>query len=169
MSERDTRLVHMNVLKEPHRIVDDLVEIVEGHIPVDAIDRFVARDRFVIGRDGELPISYLGDDFTQHFLGVVEEGVAPTTLRLCKLLKGSVDGPIFAALGGRDNARVALAHLFQFLKIADRKRWYFSYVEDASGELWAIDMYWRDNGWDVEAYSVTYPRGWRGGGRIIAG
>jgi len=28
--------------------------------------------------------------------------------------------------------------------------------------------YWRDHGWDMEAYSVTYPRGWRAGGHIVS-
>lgn len=149
-------------------IIADLLEVVGDQVKIAARERFIARDSFAPGGNGELPISLLGDDFTENFLGLVEEGVKPADLRQYKLVKSTVDGPIFVALGGESKAKVALAHVFDFLKTADRARWFFFYVTDVNGILWAIDTYWRDDGWDIEAYSVTYPRGWRGGGRVVS-
>ncbi|MBO9714598.1 hypothetical protein [Sphingomonas sp.] len=156
-----------DVLEAPREVVDDLLGV-GAPVAVPGTERFVVRETFVVNRDGELPISYIGEDFASHFLDLVEEAVPATVLRPCTLLKGSVDGPIFAALGGEGSARVALAQAHAFLKQADRTRWFFFYVADVRGALWAMDTYWRDGGWDLEVYSITYPRGWRGGGRVVA-
>ncbi|MDG2534179.1 hypothetical protein P6144_11005 [Sphingomonas sp. HITSZ_GF] len=147
---------------------DALMQVVGAPVPVPAAERFVAREHFVVGHDGALPISLLGDDFLTHFLPLVEEDVAASTLYQRVLVKSTIDAPIFLALGGEDAASVPLAHLFAFLKTADRGKWYFLYVRDVASQLWAIDTYWRDGGWDMEAYSVTYPRGWRGGGHVVS-
>jgi hypothetical protein len=149
-------------------LIADLLEPVGEPVAMCADMRFIARDRFLLDRGGELPISYIGDDFTAHFLDLIEEGVEAAALQQYRLTKGAVDALIFAALGGQDRARIALAHLHHFLKTADRAHWFFFYVTDASGMLWAVDAYWRDHGWDLEAYSVTYPRGWRSGGRVVS-
>lgn len=146
----------------------NLLELDGQPVRVPASERFVARDKFRIDRDGELPISLIGEDFIAHFLDLVETDVAATTLKQCVLVEGTIDAPIFHALGGEENAKVPLAHVFAFLKVADRSKWYFFYVADSAGQLWAVDTYWRDGGWDIEAYSVTYPRGWRGGGRVVS-
>ncbi|MEE4452183.1 hypothetical protein [Novosphingobium resinovorum] len=153
---------------DPAARVADLLDVVGDPLEAPAVERFVARDRFVAEAAGELPIRYVGEDFTAHFLGVVEEAVPAARLSQYELVKSSIDGPIFAALGGEGEARIALAHLYAFLKTADRTRWFFFYVADAAGKLWAVDAYWREHGWDLEAYSVTYPRGWRGGGRVVS-
>jgi hypothetical protein len=161
MSERDTGV-------EAAMVAGGLLEIVGEPVYLPAAGRFVARDKFVAYRAGELPIRYLGDDFTAHFLDVIERQVPAETLYQYRLVRSSVDGPIFAALGGEHGARIALAQIYEFLKTADRGQWFFFYVADAAGELWAVDTYWREQGWDLEAYSVTYPRGWRGGGRVVS-
>jgi hypothetical protein len=145
-----------------------LLQPVGESVEISAIARFVARDKFVIDRAGELPITYVGEAFTENFLGLVEEGLKTSQLRQRRLLESSVDGPIFSALGGETEAKIPLAHVFEFLKTADRSRWFFFYVADVSGNLWAIDTYWRARGWDLEAYSVTYPRGWRAGGHVVS-
>ncbi|MDH7637702.1 hypothetical protein [Sphingomonas oryzagri] len=153
----------------PPMIVAGILEVVADAIEVAGVTHFVTRQKFVVDREGELPISYVGDDFASHFLPLTETDVAGATLLQYRLMKGTVDEPIFAALGGEKQARIPLAHLFAFLKTADRSRWFFAYVADATGRLWAIDTYWRDRGWDLEAYSVTYPRGWRAGGCVVSG
>lgn len=149
-------------------IVADLLERSTASIPVSAADRFIAREKFAVGEEKELAVSYVGDDFIGHFLDLVEENVPAATLHQYRLLESSIDAPIFAALGGQESAMISLSHVFEFLKSADRSRWYFFYVSDVAGDLWALDAYWRDNGWDIETYSVTYPRGWRGGGRVVS-
>lgn len=152
----------------PVTVVADLLAVIGEPLAAPAIEHFVARDKFVPGTAGDLAIRYVGEDFTTHFLDVVEETVPAASLRQYELVKSSIDGPIFTALGGEGEARIALAHLYEFLKGADRAKWFFFYVADAAGSLWAVDAYWREHGWDLEAYSVTYPRGWRGGGRVVS-
>ncbi len=66
------------------------------------------------------------------------------TVRQRKLLRRSVDTPILAALGDKDvakivRARMALAHVFSFLKTADRSKWFIFYVADAKGNVWAVN------------------------------
>lgn len=152
-----------------HEAIADLLELVGDPIEVAAVARFVAGEAFVPDRSGAVPVSYVGDDFNAFFFGLVEEDVPAAQLNQWRLVKGSIDAPIFAALGGPERASVALAHVHQFLRVADRSKWFFFYVADLTGSLWAVDVYWRDDGWDIEAYSVTYPRGWRGGGHIVSG
>lgn len=147
--------------------MSELMQVVGGPVAVPAVARFAAAEHFLVG-GSDLPISLLGEDFLAHFLPLVEADVAASTLYQRVLVKSTIDAPIFVALGGEDAASVPLAHLFAFLKTADRDKWYFFYVRDVAGQLWAVDTYWRDNGWDMEAYSVTYPRGWRGGGHVVS-
>jgi hypothetical protein len=150
------------------KIIADLLELVGDPVELPSVDRFVVRDKFQVDREGELPLSYVGEDFTGRFYGIVEEGIGAAPLQLYRLVRSSIDGPILSALGGEGETRIALAHLFAYLQIADRSKWHFFYVTDAEGMLWAVDSYWRDNGWDIESYSATYPRGWRGGGHVVA-
>lgn len=163
------------IVGEPDKIVGarreigtDLLELVGEPVEFPAVERFVVRDKFVVDREGELPLSYVGEDFASRFYGIIEEGIGAATLQLYRLVRSSIDGPLLSALGGEGEARIALAHLFAYLKIADRSKWHFFYVTDAEGMLWAVDSYWRDDGWDIESYSATYPRGWRGGGHVVA-
>ena len=149
-------------------VANDLLRSIGQPVPVAATARFVVREKFVVDCNGELPITYVGEGFVEQFFDLVEERVEAVALRKYRLLKASIDDPIIAGLGGAGSARIALAHLFEYLKSADRDAWYFFYVTDARGKLWAVDTYWRDGGWDLEAYTVTYPRGWRGGGHVVS-
>lgn len=150
-----------------------LLEEVGTPIELTAVARFVARDKFVADVNGELPISYLGDNFRANFLDVVETDVPAVTLKQRKLLKSSVDAPILAALGGEDprkveKARVALAHVFSYLKSADRSLWFIFYVADAKGTVWAVGASWDGGGWLVGAFPVSYPVEWDAGIRVVS-
>lgn len=150
------------------KVPADLLLLVGEPIPVPATECFIARDKFVIDRNGELPISYLGDNFKDNFLDVIEGDVKAADLKQRKLLKRSIDGPILSALGGQGKAKVALAHVFEFLKVADRSQWFIFYVEDAKGTVGAVGAYWSDRGWRVSAHSVEDTREWRGGLRVVS-
>lgn len=155
------------------KVLADLLEQVGEPVKLSAVERFVARDKFVVNRNGELPISYLGDNIKGNFLDVVEDNVAPMTVKQRKLRKSSVDGPILAALGDKDlnkveKARVALAHTFEFLKTADKSKWFIFYVADAKGVVWAVSADWDGGGWGVGANPVTSPHGWLGGYRVVS-
>ena len=151
-----------------HKVLAGLLELDGDPANFAAVERFVAREKLVVDINGELPISYLGDNLKANFLDLVEEGVKPMTLKQRKLLKASVDRPIISALGGEKKAEVAMAHAFEFLKTADRNRWYIFYVRDAKGTLWAVCARWDDDGWRVGASPVTYPVEWIDGYRVVS-
>lgn len=151
-------------------VIANLLEEVRQSVKLPAIERFIAREKFKVDCNGELPISFLSDNFRTNLLGVVEEGVEAATLRQRKLLKSSTNDPILCALGGKDKARVALAHVFDYLKTADRTQWYIFYVADVKGVPWAVFAGWfsDDGGWSVEARSVSYPIGWDDGRQVVS-
>lgn len=149
-------------------VLASLLEEVGQPMKLQAYERFIARDKFKDDRKGELPISYLGGNFQDNFLDVVEENVEGATLKQRKLLKRSVDAPILSALDGEDKAKVALGHAFSYLKSADRNLWYIFYVADSKGVLWAVSAHWYGGGWDVSAYAVSDPLGWLRGYRVVS-
>jgi hypothetical protein len=155
------------------KVLAGLLELTGEPTKMSAIERFVARDKFVVNRQGELPISYLGDNFRNNFLDVVEENVPACTLKQRKLLKASVDTPILNALGDKDlakieKARSALAHTFDYLKTDDRSKWYIFYVADAKGIVWAVSAYWDGDGWYVGADPVSDPDQWRAFNHVVS-
>ncbi|HEX8946981.1 MAG TPA: hypothetical protein VF829_02095 [Candidatus Paceibacterota bacterium] len=144
----------------------------EGTIELPAHKRFVVRENFVENTDSAVPISYLGDNLKANFLDLVEENVPAMTAKRRKLLKALVDEPIVNALGDTidkiEKARMALAHVFDTLKTADRSKWYIFYVADKNATVWAVNAYWRDVGWRVEANSVRRPRRWIVGDCVVS-
>ncbi len=155
------------------RVLANLLEEVGEPAKLPAVKRFVAREKFIVDCNGELPISFLGSNFQENFLDVVEENVRVAILKQRKLLKPSVDTPILAALGDPDlqkikKAKVALAHVFHFLKTADRSKWFVFYVADAKGNVWTVLARWFDVGWFVYANAVSYPYEWFAGIRVVS-
>lgn len=147
------------------RVLAGLLEEVVEPVHLPAIPRFVAREKFVVDRNGELPISGLGSNFETNFLDVEETGVPAIVLKQRRLRQRSVDTSILAALGDTDlakieKARIALAHVFGYLKTANCGLWYIFYVADAKGRVWAVHAYWYGGGWYVEAFSVSDPNEW---------
>jgi len=144
-------------------------------INLPAVERFVARDKFKVDTNGELPIIFLGDNLRENFLDVVEENVQAATRKQYELLKSSVDRQILAALGDKNIAKIqkaktAFAHVFEFLKTADRTKWFIFYVADAKGIVWAVHADWYSVivGWSVAADSVESPRRWSTGSQFIS-
>ncbi len=150
------------------KILADLLELVGEPLRVPVYERFVARDKFVIDRNGEVPISWLGDKFKANFLDLIEDNATAATLKQRKLLKSSVVGPILSALGGVEKATVALANAWEFLKAADRTKWFIFYIKDAKGTVWAVNALWRVGGWSVEAAPVADPLEWLGGSLVVS-
>lgn len=151
----------------PSTVEDELLETVGEPVELPACERFVSRDKFVVDRRGELPISYLGDNFKREFLGLVEENVPAVSAEQRKLRKRSVDAPIIAAHGGEEKVKIALAHVFEFLKTADHSRWFIFYVLNKNGKLWAVGAHWYGGGWFVRAYSVACPFEWYAGNHVV--
>jgi len=155
------------------KTLSDLLELTGESVDVQAVERFVARDKFVVNHNGEVPINYLGDNFAQNFLDVVEENVSAGTLKQHTLLNPSFDIPILSALGDQDptnieKARCALAHIFAYLKTADRTKWYLFCAPDAKGIVWMIQAKGEDDSWAILAYPVSGPGRWGAGNIVIS-
>lgn len=155
------------------KVLAGLLELTGEPVKMSVAGIFIARNEFKITRTGKVPISYFGDNFKNNFLDVVEQNVPTCVLKQRKLLKRSLDVPILAALGDKDlekieKARTALVHVFDYLKTADRSKYYLFYVADAKGIVWAVRAVWGDDGWRVGADSVSNPGGWRAGHHVVS-
>ena len=146
----------------------ELLQDIGEPIEFPAVERFVTAEHFVLNKDREVPISYLGDNFKQWLLGLTETNVPAITVRQRKLLKQSVDTPILTALGGEIKAKTFMAHVHEFLKTADRTKWYLFYITTVSGTVCALYAGWYGDGWYLDAYSVSDPGPWRDGGVVVA-
>ena len=143
-------------------------------INVAGTSKFVARDHFKLGEPEGVKIGYLGDNFKSHFLKKVEENVPQAQLKSRKLKQSSLDPPIITALG--DNHETYLAQLWELLKAQPKgesgtllTNGYANifYIRDADNILWAVSVYWDDDGWNVDAYSVDTPGRWDDGDRVF--
>jgi hypothetical protein len=146
-------------------------------VDIIAIDEFVARDKF---REGEtidgVKIYWIGQNFKTNFLGLVEKGIAPATLRIQKLKKNSVDTPIMGELG--ETARTKLAQFWEQMKkqgqgqkgaLLVNGHANIAYIDDENGTLWAVAAFWSSGGgWRVEASSVAYPGEWDADYQVVS-
>ncbi len=134
------------------------------------IERFVAKDRFVVntGRSATVKISYLTDNFQSWFLDKIEEPIAESTLRSARLRKASVDKSIIAELGGED-AEITLTEIFSLImkqpngesgELLTNGYANIFYVRDSAGVLRAVAVGWHGFGWSVFASSIEGPDEW---------
>ena len=140
--------------------------------------RFVAAENFREGETtDEVKIAWIGDNFKTNFLGKIEEGVTAEELKIHKLDQDSLDAPIIAELG--DAAETLLADLWELLKKQPKGEGgkllvngyaNIAYIRDMNGVLWAVNARWHavHGGWRVEAYSVSYPDGWRAAHQVVS-
>lgn len=160
----------------------DLLEHVAS-ITLPAIAFFSAKDHFQVGKVDGVKMGWIGEGFTRAFLGgtgKVETSVAAATLRIHKLLKGSVDDPIIAELGGEEVAETTLVHMWEMMKaqshgqrgdlLTDCYANIF-YIKDARGVLWAVDCRWNSGTgcWLVSAHSVTSKYKWCADLQVVSG
>jgi hypothetical protein len=161
---------------------EPLLEYVNSITNPGTIEKFIARDRFVINTKSGAPvrISYLGDNFKEWFLGKIEEPIGRSTLctlHYCNLLKASVDGPIIAKFGGKDKVAATLAEMLSYMEkqgngeeglLLTNGYANIFYIRDIGGVLRAVHCYWYDVGWHVHADSVEDPIEWRAGDRVFS-
>ena len=141
---------------------------------VPAIKEFVAKEHFKLGESAGVKISYLGDNFNDHFLKKREENITEVMLKSFKLTQASLSPPIITALG--DNHETYLAQLWELLKLQPQgetgillTNGYVNifYIRDADGILWAVYVNWFGGGWHVRADSVEDPYWWRAGSQVF--
>ncbi len=139
-------------------------------------ERFVARDKFKLKKDGGL-CSYFGDNFRRWFLGKIEDPIGEQTLRFAKLRRQSVDGPIITELGGEAKAETTLTEVWYLMSLQPNGEagvlitngWAnIFYVPDSAGVLRAVGVYWLGRGWIVNAFEVSNPDSWDEGDRVFS-
>jgi len=139
-------------------------ETVGKPVKLSAISRFVARDSFKEGNDGEVPIYDLSHNFKENFLNVEENNVKATVVQQYELLKPDMyNAEVLSFLGEKDlnnikKSKVSLAHVFEFLKTARHHlAWFIFYVADAKGVVWSLYATWStgDPGWCIGVLEVT--------------
>ena len=146
------------------RVTKGLLEEFGPMTQTRAIANFVARNKFVVDVQGELPIWSMNASFRAYFLDVIELDVPFAMLKQNKLLKPAFNADILAALGDTtkiEKARVALAHVFSYLKTADHRFWFLFYVADAEGIIWAVHASWHVGGWEIHAFPNSNSGEWR--------
>ena len=163
-----------NPWKIAKKVVSKLLEFV-SEIEVPGAEKFVTVDNFKKNNSEGVKFWYFGDNFQEHFLKKVEEGVESTTLKAYRLKEDSLDPPIIAALG--DNHETKLLHLWELLKKQPKgedgvllTNGYANifYIRAIDGTLWAVSADWDGGyGWDVGAHSVEDPNRWNADNQVF--
>jgi len=138
--------------------------------------KFAVSDHFKAG-SAEVEISYIGDNFKNRFLGLVEGKSDAVCFSFYNLLKHSVDQPIIQELGGESKVVVTARLLWELLKTQNNGQsgilltnGYSNifYICDSFGVLCAVFVRWFGSGWVVDTYSVMDSDGWYPGYRIFS-
>lgn len=164
---------------KPHVLkpMPSLLELVGTVSVLATTKRFIAREKFVVdtSRNAKVKISYLGSNFKSWFLEKIEGPSIQTTLRYAKLLRRELDGPIMAEIGDAKETLLAQIHSLMERQATGKECVLLTngwsnifYVRDANNELRAVLVRWRDDGWLVHAFSVTYPLRWNDGYRVFS-
>jgi len=146
-------------------------------IKLPAVAEFRAVDHFLVGgkAPGGIEIGFINDHFQAAFLegdGKVENSIPPTSLRVSRLLRNSLDLPIIEALGGQQVVGVSLAHVWMMIEEYIRclptgiqhisGLWNVYYVLDNdSGQLMEVDTRWSVwQQWELRAFPLTFQEEW---------
>ncbi|MDP2951625.1 MAG: hypothetical protein Q8N55_04550 [bacterium] len=131
-------------------------------------EKFVVKDNFAVNGNGDVPVSVVEDFFEECFAEIIEEPTAASTLFCRELLKPQNDSENIAALGGKEKAAITLQEFYMALKVADKGKWYLTYIRDKHGSLRCVRAYWGGRGCHVSAYSVDDPIRWYAGNIVVS-
>ncbi|MFA6081855.1 MAG: hypothetical protein WC773_00355 [Patescibacteria group bacterium] len=169
LSEGDTLVGVRQVIRgeatiqavEASKLLEDV-----GTYGVDVVTEFDAETELVEGKHG---ISWASEEFKKFIAGKIETNVPAARLRVSKLLRQSVDGPIIAELGGEATVETFLAWLSQLLGKLPHGRYLF-YVKDAQGRLWVVHCLWYSSysGWCLNVDSVAKLFQWTVGNQFLS-
>lgn len=151
---------------------------------VAAVESFKASDNFKVDtKKTAVRIAWIGDNFKEYFLDKIEGASEAADIKVHKLLRTARDLPkndepgIIPELA--DQHEITLGQLFSLLQkqgkgetgsLLVNEYANIAYIRDINGILWAVSARWnsRSVGWLVEADSVEYPDGWRGGRQVFS-
>ncbi|MEK7660400.1 MAG: hypothetical protein AAB343_04325 [Patescibacteria group bacterium] len=177
----EDREIRFGGMKEQQSSVS-ILELVGTVVIRAASTPLVASERFVVNtkQNATVKISFLWNNFSEWFLtgnSKTEAPIMEQTLRYHTLRKASLDGSIITALGGAERAEMGLSHVFSLMEAQGKgedgvllTNGYANifYVKDRKGVLRTVYVYWHDDGWNVNAYSVEDPDRWGDGDRVFS-
>ncbi len=154
-----------------------------GALNVVGIAKFVAKEKFKIGRSGRSRprISYMNKCFRSNLLGVVSEDV-PVVIMRRYILCEQVYSPWIIVELGVDKYWVRLAHLWGALALqpngehgmltTDGDANIF-FVNDDEGTCWTVNACWRKDswkphGWQLHAFPVCGDPCWIIGRKVFS-
>ena len=148
-----------------------------GDIAVGPVKKFVVAEKFVKSNP-KVKFYDFGKNFTDHFLGKIEEGVQATALGVDRLVISALDPEIMVELGAKHRI-ITLAEFYGALELQGQGQlegllrvdgWAnFAYIRDINGNVWAVRAYWDAGlGWSVRAGPVVYPLPWGVGDVVLS-
>lgn len=161
-------------------VVGGLLKFV-GYLKLKAVPRFVIADNFKVGNVvGGRRIGWIGDNFHEHFDGLVEENVPERVVYIWELIKNSLDAPVVKILDGgvanNPSTETHLAHTFQMMELGEKGKGRldgyanFGYKRSPKdGKLWVPGWSVPYGKFSVEANSSSSPIGWGDGRRVSGG
>ena len=146
-----------------------LLKILGESLELPAVSRFVAKEAFTKANG----IAWMGDNFKQFILPLVEENVAAAVLTVSELTRDAKDLRIAAELRVDEQGEVALAHFFRVFQDCPTgirtDGWANgAYVIGNDGETWAVDARLYGGGWSVFADRLGNRRGGAAGYRFLS-
>ena len=152
-----------------------------GTVAIPALaGRFRTREKFVLNYGPKVKpgvrIAYLGDNFEEWFLPMVEQPTAEAVVNYSRLTRSELDRSILTSLGNRPDLAIFLRQIYWLLgeqsngepgTLLNDGRANIFY---ASGLTRVVHVRWHSGygGWCVRAGSVTYQSGWGGGDRVFS-
>ena len=162
--------------------VESLLEFINTITILTSTEKFVAKDRFIVNTsdDALVKIAYISNSFTEAFLqdeGKTEDQITEEQILRCsKLRRSSVDTPIIVELG-EDKAEIFLREFWHLLEnqpsgndgiLLTNGYANIFYIRNSRGVFYAVDAYWRRDGWNLDVYSVENPNEWDAGSQIVS-
>lgn len=137
-------------------------------IVLPPVERFSAKESFMIGEKDGVRIVHLGERFTNLFLGVVEFNVKESKVRRLELRKRTSSGRMLPNLGKRKFACIPLAHVHAFLKlVGEGSRDYLFFSACTNGGMWPIMADRSPDGWFIECTEFVRSKKRFDPGRIV--
>lgn len=116
---------------------------------------FSVNDTFLAKKSPAIHFSFIGSNFRLWFAGSKTESVFAAPLNEFYLPKPVNERAIIDDLGSENAAQVNLFDLWEKIRGGTLRRdgiRYFSFVKDENGVLRVVRVYWRDDGWDIDAF-----------------
>ncbi len=131
---------------------------------VSSFDVFVVSHHYCVNTDSLVPITGLDDEFENCFGNVVEQNISSGDLIQERLIQSEVGEAVF-----QPERTIALAHMFEYLQLAERNKSHNCLVYDPRGNLRRLVTYWNYRGWLIKNRKTNDPfHPWYTGDHLVS-